>query len=218
MFVLYPIMIRRFNTFTHVIAPIISVYLLGWMAHEYGHLNHYRGWSGHLYSGNMRALACLSLGAVCWTVAQWLQNIRFKPLGKVLLSLIEIGCYALVVIGANHEKHKMFGFVMVALLAIGITITFSKKSLTGTCFDCNLCYWLGNFSLTVYLNHIIIRKIFQKNDLGMSYKKELLIFVAVTLAWSLVAHIIMKILMKQGAKLGEKLKHALVETEEVAPR
>ena len=214
MLVMYPIMIRKFDLFTHVVAPAAAIFLFGWIAQKHGSLNHYRGWAGITYSGNLRAIANLSLGSVCWVFAQKLQDVQFSKLGRTVLTIAEVSCYLLVVIGANYPDEKMMGFVMAALLAVGITITFSKTSYLNSCFDCTICYWLGNFSLTIYLNHIIIRKIFQKYDLGLSYKKELIIFIGVVLVWSLIAHFIMMVLLKQGSKLGTKLKIALIETEE----
>ena len=215
MLVLYPIMIKKFDLFTRVIAPIAAIFIFGWISHEYGTLNHYRGWSGILYSGNLRAFAVLSLGAVCWQATQWLIRIPFTKLGRGMLSLVEVTCYLLVVVGANLHSHKALSFVMVAFLAVGITITFSKKSLTGTCFDKKICYWLGNFSLTVYLQHIMIRKYFEKNDLGLSYHKELLIFIGIVLVWSLIAHFLMQGIQKLSAIIWKKVKPALVESNEV---
>ena len=89
---------------------------------------------------------------------------------------------------------------MVVPLAIGITITFSKMSLTGTCFDRKICYWLGNFSLTLYLNHITIRKMVQKMNFGLSHMQTWLVFVFAALVWSLVAHVFVWWLLKRREK------------------
>lgn len=216
MFVLFPIMIKKFELFTRVIAPVTAILIFGWIGKEHGTLNLYRGWTGLIYSGNLRAVAALCLGSVCWVGAQRLQAIRFKKPARVLLALAEVACYLLIVYNANIPDDKRMAFILAALLAVGVTITFSKTSILGTCFDRKICYWLGNFSLTIYLHHIIIRKIFQRYDLGLSYKKELLIFVTATLAWSLAAHYILMGLQKLFGFIGKKLKPVLVETEEIA--
>lgn len=214
MLILYPILIRKFDLFTRVIAPAAAIFLLGWIAQEYGTLNHYRIWTGIAYSGLFRAIALLCLGSVCWVAAQKLQTIHFTKVGSTLLCLIEILCYLLVVIGANFPSQKRLAFIMVALLAIGVTITFSKTSLIDRWFDRKICYWLGNFSLTVYLNHIIIRKFFQKKVSGLSYIQELLLFIVVVFVWSLIAHFLMRGLQKVGKKATAKLKSWFLEPEE----
>lgn len=214
MLFLYPIMIQKFDLFTHVIAPATAILLFGWIAQEYGKLNHYNLWTGVAYSGIYRATAALCMGSVCWVAAQKLQSMHFTKRGRGMLCLIEVSCYLLVVVGANLVAQNMLDFIMVALLAIGVTITFSKMSLIDNWFDRKICYWLGNFSLTVYLNHIIIRKFFQKKVSGLPYIQELLLFIVVVFVWSLIAHFLMRGLQTVGKKVTAKLKSWLLEPEE----
>ena len=106
MLVLYPIMIRNFDLFTRVIAPATAIFLFGWMAKEYGTLNHYRIWSGIAYSGILRAIAALSLGCVCWEVSQRVKCTHFTKAGRLRLSAVEVASYLLVAVGANFEKQR----------------------------------------------------------------------------------------------------------------
>ena len=212
MLVLYPIMIKYFDLFVRVIAPAVAIFVYGWLSQKYGFLNHYSSWVGFTYSGMLRAIAALSLGCVCWGVAQWLKGFRFKKTGKCLLSVIEISCYFLVVVGANVGGEKLLSFLMVLLLAVAIPITFSKQSLTGTVFDKKICYWLGNFSLVLYLNHITVRKVFQKLALDLPYFQIIAFFLAASFLWALFALYFVKWVQRLWAKCSPKVKAAIFVT------
>jgi len=70
MFMLYPMLRKWKRTFTHIIAPLIGIFFLGYLSQTYGNLNQYvKNWN-LVYSGVIRATAELSLGCVCFVACE----------------------------------------------------------------------------------------------------------------------------------------------------
>lgn len=168
MLLLYPLLLKNFDLFTKVLAPLISIFLLGWMSYTYGKLDNPNVWTELCYKGLLRAIAEMALGCVCYSACQWLMRFRFKPAGKWLLSLIEWGCYIFVIAACAFFGKGSVSFIMLLALSIGITISFSQQSATTAWFRFGFFSMLGQFSLAIYVIHYPIRMIFiyMKPDLG----------------------------------------------------
>ena len=206
MLVLFPLAISNFDRFSKALAPAIAIFLLGWIAYAQGALGDSKdtGWTGITHTGNVRAIAEISLGCVSYVVAKRLQLLNLTNLGRCCLSVIEILCYSLVALGAN-TKEQVLLFVLIPVLWAAITITFSQKSVFYNFFNKKLFYWLGNFSTILYLNHLVVRTILVNLKLEMVYWKQLSIYVLCSMLLSVACMYLVKGLLLFWQKEGYQI-------------
>ncbi len=101
---LYPLYAKNKRRFEYFIAPVIAVGLLGFMfMHGQSLLNPSKKYElfykyAFTYKGNVRALAEICLGVVCYRVCEWLKKLDFSKLGKVLLAVIELFGYGFAIV------------------------------------------------------------------------------------------------------------------------
>ena len=191
MLILYPMLLKNFDLFTRVIAPALAIFLIGWIAKETGTLSVPATWLGLCYKGLIRGIAEMSLGCVCFVVCQWLMQLRLKTAGKILLSVIEWACY-IIAIGICVHFGVDFGYLLVAVLAIGITISFSNQSATAALFHSPIFPFLGQFSLTIYLIHYPIRMVFMHIKPNLAYWPQMGLFFLITFVIGLLYLLIVK--------------------------
>lgn len=193
MLILYPIYAKNKRRFEYVIAPIIAVGLLGFLFfHGQSLLNPSKRYElfykyAFTYKGNVRALAEICLGVVCYRVCEWVKRFDFTMLGRVLLAIVELFGYVfsilcmhtLALANQNQFWHKLsqafaaagadiktvdlgydkaflsLHFVVLFLLAISVTITFSEKSVISPLFNHKIFSLMGQYSLYPYLLYSI---------------------------------------------------------------
>lgn len=101
---LYPLYAKNKRRFEYFIAPIIAIGLLGFMfMHGQSLLNPSKKYDlfykyAFTYKGNVRCMAEICLGVVCYRVCEWLKKLDFSKLGKVLLAVIELFGYGFAIV------------------------------------------------------------------------------------------------------------------------
>ena len=101
---LYPLYAKNKRRFEHFIAPVIAVALLGFIfLHGQSLLNPSKKYElfykyAFTYKGNVRAMAEICLGVVCYRVCEWLKKLDFSKLGRVLLAIIELFGYGFAIV------------------------------------------------------------------------------------------------------------------------
>ena len=103
MLLLYPLYAKNKRRFEYYIAPLITVVLLGFLfLHGQSLLNPSKKLEllykyPLTYKGNVRAMAEICLGVVCWRVCEWLKKIDFTRLGKAVLAFVELFGYGFAI-------------------------------------------------------------------------------------------------------------------------
>ncbi len=101
---LYPLYAKNKRRFEHFIAPVIAVALLGFLfLHGQSLLNPSKKYElfykyAFTYKGNVRAMAEICLGVVCYRICEWLKKIDFTKLGKILLAVLELFGYGFAIV------------------------------------------------------------------------------------------------------------------------
>lgn len=152
MAILYPLIRKYQDTMTKIILPLLAIFILAFIVKNYNHFRTPGKWIFWGYKGFFRGAGELCLGTVLYWAAQWLKTFRFKPLMKVLLSLIKWVCWLVVIIYMTKETLKYDAFCL-ALMAIAITIAFSQKAIESDLYPNKVFLLLGRFSLPLYLCH-----------------------------------------------------------------
>ena len=159
MLLLYPICRRYYSVFSRVAAPIISLLLIGYLIHETGGMGGSGVWLGWTYKCNIRAVAEICLGIVCYELCNQISSIKFTFPARVMFSLVECACYAMPILYMCSPLNQKYESYVVALLAIAITLSFGRIGVLGErgVFQNRVCMFLGAISLPVYLIQNVTR-------------------------------------------------------------
>lgn len=153
MLVLVPLFLKNRDVFLNVWAPVLAIAALGYLCKNVGDLRGPTDWLGFCYKGWLRAVGELCMGVICWGICQKIRDVPYSRLAKLLLTLLELGCYLGVIAWSYSHKGSQMDFVMLLLFAVGVVVTFSGHSLLSSFFNKPLVYFLGKVSFPVYLSH-----------------------------------------------------------------
>ena len=213
MLIFYPLIRKNMNLFCKVIAPIISLFLFGYLSKTYGSVIVLDGWTGFFYNSLIRAAAEISLGCICYAVCRTLRKRSFTKLSKTLLAFLELFGYLVCIVGAQLGKASDFSFVMVLFLAVSITITFSEQSALSPLFKCKwLSYW-GKISMLLYLNHGEATKILHNYKFTDSYWLTMVTYLCLCAAATLLCWVIVDGFKKLYKYNREKIKLLFIKAE-----
>ena len=187
MCILYPL-IRKFpDIMIKLVMPVTALLLLGWIYQNYGNLGGPTSWLGFTFKGNVRAFAELCIGALSFNVAKVLSQYSFRKWWRYVLTLIKWGCWILSLY-LMYSVRQAESFVVILLIAVAITLTFSQQCTDFNLFQNRFVLWLGKISLPIYLNHFYfsctINKILPKT-MSNSYK-VIILFVLTAVASAIV--------------------------------
>lgn len=173
----YPLLLKFKKSYLYVIAPLISIFVLGYMNHNSTTLDNVTGYMGMFYKCQLRAVGEINLGVVLYAVSRKLRTVPFSKFGMCLLSLVEIACYIHSIWYMCAIRSKGADYVMLAILAIAVCISFSQQTYFGRAANkipSKVCVFLGKFSLPLYLSQCVLcRKIvpllYQKFGMGFKF-------------------------------------------------
>lgn len=153
MAVLYPLLRKFPDMMKHIVVPLAAVLLMGYLAANYGDPRDPRNWIGFTYKGNIRAMAELCLGVLCYLATRKIAALPLNRLGKALLSAAEVASYAAVIGYMYAMKASEYDYFFIAVLMVGVTASFSHQGLAAGWFDNRACAFLGKFSMPLFLSH-----------------------------------------------------------------
>ena len=206
MMILYPLIRKYKKSFTYLIAPLIVLFIGGWISKKYGGMFHPQDWTGLFYKGFLRGFFEIALGTILYEIVENIKNANFTKVGKIILTILQLGGFGLVFyIASIPEISVQYDYFMILLLAISITLSFSEKCLFSNFANNKVFYFLEKISLPLYLNHITIITVINKKLGYLSFKKQL----ALILVTSIVFSIIYTILMEKIIKFYEKHKKSI---------
>ena len=155
MLAFYPILIKHFDAFVKVIAPLIAVFILGWIYRNYKELISPYLYLGHMYKGHLRAIGEIALGAALFPLIRRFSELRLNKIAKAAVTCAEVLCAAGSVALMATVKSKDFDYLVLLLMAILVVLTFSHQGIAADAMDrCRLNFTLGRISLPLYLSNV----------------------------------------------------------------
>ena len=208
MLALYPLLRRLKDQFTHILAPLITIFFLGFLSQKFGNLDQYVNHYAFIFTGVMRALAEISLGCICYAVCEKLRTMNLTLFARILITLTQIAGYGAVLYWATDLPMKQFDFVMVAFLAVSITLSFSGQGILVPLFHGSFFTLLGKLSMVIYLNHMWIKDLLAKLlPKSMGYVKLILIFICCTILVSVTVLFIEKAVTRLWNRCGQTVRN-----------
>ena len=185
MAVLYPLL-RKFPDITaRVIVPLTALFLLGYLSGNYDNPRSPTSWIGFTYKGNLRAMAEICLGVICYLVCKPFSKLSLTQLGKWLVTLMEWACYLVSIWYMYEMKASNLDYFVIVIMMVGVILTFSHQGLDASLFDRRIFNILGKYSVTLFLCHTYYSKhlnLFLSENWSNNQKMIIYVLCAVTTA------------------------------------
>ncbi len=198
MLILYPLIRKYKKNFTHIVAPIIVIFIGGWISYKYRRLTVIFEWTGIMYAGILRAFFELTLGSILYEIVENLKTIEFTKITKFILTIVELAGFTSIFFIVNIENASTnYDFIMLLILCVSISIALSEKTIGYNLANNSFCYYLEKLSLPIYLNHEWIRIIVQNYFKQITYTQK----VGLVVISSITVSIIILFLVEKGRKI-----------------
>ena len=153
MLAFYPLLIKFFNSFVRIVAPLIAIFVLGYLSNAFTSLLDPSYFTGLLYKGMIRAIGEIALGVAIFPLIQALS----KPsLTKRAKTLVTVGAFLSIIFAyliIQFRSDKKLDFLCLLFITTGVILTFSHQGILADKFDNKVSFWLGKISLPLYLSH-----------------------------------------------------------------
>ncbi len=153
MLVYYPLLVKAFDSFVRIIAPLIAIFTLGFLSKGLGSLLNPSMYVGVLHKGMIRAFGEIALGVAIYPLIQALAKTALTKKAKLLISLANIISVAAALTIMILRSNANFDFICLLFITISSVLSFSHQSILADRFDNRFFSWLGKLSLTLYLSH-----------------------------------------------------------------
>ncbi|KEJ92156.1 acyltransferase family protein [Synergistes jonesii] len=189
MLVLFPMLLRVKDKSHYSVFMLLAVLSYGWLFFTMGSLENPYKWQGTFYSGLVRAFGGISLGVFCFTLSIKLRKSNFDA---TALSALELLCYLTVLLHSFMKGRSFADFLLIALLAVAVSLSFSGGSSASSFFDKHERFFLpcGELSFALYLNHRVFTIIFPVVGWNVGYYILLPIYILCSFCAAAVAMLI----------------------------
>jgi peptidoglycan/LPS O-acetylase OafA/YrhL len=222
MLVLYPLRRKKPEFFDYVIAPVITLLFVGYIYHLGSGISRTITYIPdlHILDGMFRAIAEISLGCFCYRMGTRLMQVNFTWIGQLLLSIIELGGYLLVGFTVWEHSGSDKDLVLLVILAVCVTLSFSGKGIHARLCTNRLFPFLGQFSLSIYLSHgvvvnVIVPYLYKQNLPEYISKTSktayFTLYLGITLLLSIGYYLIGTLVQKTFPKIKQSLKKLLIK-------
>lgn len=205
-FLMYPFAYKFKKTYNYYIAPLIVFFTYGIILSN--HINIYDPLPNEFLfiNGFWRGLILINLGVISYEISNYLKQVKFTTLSKVLLTVMETIIYILLII---NMKYNLFGELCLTLLFMfNISLTFSNVCYSKKIFRFSFFKELGKFGFCLFLTNIPIRLYTLSNLGGKSYNKMMIYYLKYVFLASLILYILDKI---YNLKFVNRIKSKLVK-------
>ena len=202
-FLFFPILLKYNKKFIILFSPLIIYFLGSYISIKFGSLG--GPWSSSIfaYKGILRAIFDMNIGFVIYLISEKMKNINYSIFSKILFLIIEIGGFLSIFYIVNLQNaHIRFDFIMLIIISICITLSFSEKTLFNDKFNNKINYFLEKLSLPMYINQFLIIElleyIYRINNIFLNYYYRLLILIIVSIIVAYLFIIIIDFLKKKN--------------------
>lgn len=161
MALLYPLLRTKRDLMTHLVCPLLALFLYGYLCQAEGHPRDPIVWLGLCYKGLVRAVAGLCTGVVICMAVHRLKKLAsagLTKLGNALAIGIQLLCLILTIRYMAEQEPSEYDYFYMFLLMLLVLISFSGFGLESVLGNSQrlhlLSAFLGKYSLSLYLGHL----------------------------------------------------------------
>lgn len=161
MAILYPLLRTKRDLMTHLVCPLLALFLYGYLCQAEGHPRDPIVWLGLCYKGLVRAIAGLCTGVVICMAVRRLK--RFFPsgltkTGNALAIGVQLLCLILAIRYMAEQEPSEYDYFYMFLLMLLVLLSFAGFGLESVLGNSQrlhlLSAFLGKYSLSLYLGHL----------------------------------------------------------------
>ena len=208
---LYPLLRKYRDMYLHVIAPLSAILVAGYMCQKFGNFKLTYELDIFVTKEILRAVVGLNIGCTVYVVSEKLKKVPFTTFSRVLLALVEWGCYLWVLLGM-HFMEADYVFVELFLYFFAISITTSKQSILGHIFDHNFIKATNRFSLALYLCHSACRRVIRYLEPDWGYYQTIAVFVLFSIVTAVICMVVVALIQKIIRKYAPELKKIWIQS------
>lgn len=208
---LYPLLRKYWDMYLHVIAPLSAILVAGYLCNKYGNFGLSYDLDVFISQKLVRSVVGLNIGCTVYVVSEKIKMVRFSTLSRILLALVEWGCYLWILLAMHYMKAD-YVFTLLFLYFFALTITTSKQSVLGSAFDHRIMKTANQFSLALYLCHSACRRVMVYSETDWGYLKSTVIFTAFSLITALVCMVVVKYFRRFLNSHSENIKKFFLKT------
>lgn len=158
---LYPLLRTKRDLMTHLVCPLLALFLYGYLCQAEGHPRDPVVWLGLCYKGLVRAIAGLCTGVVICMAVRRLK--RFSPsgltkTGNTLAIGAQLLCLLLTIRYMAEQEPSEYDYFYMFLLMLLVLLSFAGFGLESVLGNSQrlhlLSAFLGKYSLSLYLGHL----------------------------------------------------------------
>lgn len=215
LFVLYPIIRRYYYFYVKYFGMFVSLIIYGTFIHTDGYVGYSNQFLfGFFSAGVLRAIAGMTMGAVAFELAKKLN--RFKSVRvKTLFTILGFGLY-LSEFYFMHCDNRALDQIEIFIIFFAIIISFSGNHLLSGLLNNKLSYYLGRFSMVLFMNHFywinfmdsIIKKF------SISFLPEWYHRVAASVFLSFITSLVILLIGDYSIIILRKMKHKTLVSHE----
>lgn len=161
MALLYPLLRTKRDLMTHLVCPLLALFLYGYLCQAEGHPRDPIVWLGLCYKGLIRAIAGLCTGVVICMAVRRLKKLApadLTKLGNALAIGTQLLCLILTIRYMAEQEPSEYDYFYMFLLMLLVLISFSGFGLESVLGNSQrlhrLSAFLGKYSLSLYLGHL----------------------------------------------------------------
>ena len=161
MALLYPLLRTKRDLMTHLVCPLLALFLYGYLCQAEGHPRDPIVWLGLCYKGLVRAIAGLCTGVVICMAVRKIKKLApagLTKLGNALAIGTQLLCLILTIRYMAEQEPSEYDYFYMFLLMLLVLISFSGfglESVLGNSQQLHLLSaFLGKYSLSLYLGHL----------------------------------------------------------------
>lgn len=158
---LYPLLRTKRDLMTHLVCPLLALFLYGYLCQAEGHPRDPIVWLGLCYKGLVRAIAGLCTGVVICMAVRRIKKLApagLTKLGNALAIGVQLLCLILAIRYMAEQEPSEYDYFYMFLLMLLVLISFSGFGLESVLGNSQrlhrLSAFLGKYSLSLYLGHL----------------------------------------------------------------
>lgn len=158
---LYPLLRTKRDLMTHLVCPLLALFLYGYLCQAEGHPRDPIVWLGLCYKGLVRAVAGLCTGVVICMAVRRLKKLApagLTKLGNALAIGTQLLCLILTIRYMAEQEPSEYDYFYMFLLMLLVLLSFAGFGLESVLGNSQrlhlLSAFLGKYSLSLYLGHL----------------------------------------------------------------
>lgn len=161
MAILYPLLRMKRDLMTHLVCPLLALFLYGYLCQAEGHPRDPIVWLGLCYKGLVRAIAGLCTGVVICMAVRRIKKLApagLTKLGNALAIGAQLLCLILTIRYMAEQEPSEYDYFYMFLLMLLVLLSFAGFGLESVLGNSQrlhlLSAFLGKYSLSLYLGHL----------------------------------------------------------------